>query len=461
LGLQVRHRSRYAGSRKIDVARLSFKWITRGGSRWAIADQIFVSGGNFATTLVFSRWLPPAEFGTFALINSVCLVANGFHSNLIICPLMVFGGSEAGKERRGYPAAALTLSSLLFPFWLMAILVAALYLHRGTVGLLAVLSVFAWQSQETTRRALFAVYRHRAAIWGDLISYPGQAALILLLMIKMRPTLSGAFAVMASTSLAAAWLQSRQVNAAAVSWQECVRVGGEFWQMGKWLLLSSAAGIAAAPLLPWLLNWARGRTAAAEFQAVMSVLNLTNPLVLSITAIVIPAVAGTLPSGDRLRDAGSIALRYVTQFELILVPFMLVILIWPRWVLTVFYGAGSPYAGQMLTLRIGALACALSIPLSVLQSVFAGKGKTRNNAILQTGGSLPALLGAPLFVWLAGVPGAMAAETINRGVKVTLGWHLLTRSRIHESAIVIPDVLVPSYDAETDKDLRSEYLLRS
>ena len=129
--------------------------------------------------------------------------------------------------------------------------------------------------------------------------------------------------------------------------------------------------------------------------------------------------------------------------------------------LTVFYGAGSPYAGQMLTLRIGALACALSIPLSVLQSVFAGKGKTRNNAILQTGGSLPALLGAPLFVWLAGVPGAMAAETINRGVKVTLGWHLLTRSRIHESAIVIPDVLVPSYDAETDKDLRSEYLLRS
>jgi O-antigen/teichoic acid export membrane protein len=443
------------------VKRLSFKWLTRGGSGWAIADQIFVSGGNFATTLVLSRWLPPAEFGTFALINSVCLVANGFHSNLIICPLMVFGGSEAGKQRRGYPTAALVLSSLLFPFWLMAILVAAFYLHRGTVGLLAVLSVFAWQSQETTRRALFAVHRHRKAIWGDLISYPGQAALMLVLMVKMPPTLGGAFAVMAITSFGAAWLQSREVNAAAVRWQECVRVGAEFWQMGKWLLLSSAAGIAAAPLLPWLLNWAHGRTAAAEFQAVMSVLNLTNPLVLSITAIVIPAVAGTVPAGDSRRDAWSVALRYVAQFELILAPFILVMLVWPRWILTVFYGATSPYAGQMLTLRIGALACALSIPLSVLQSVFAGKGKARNNAILQTGGSLPGLFGAPLLVWVAGVPGAMAAETMNRGVKVTLAWQLLTRSRIPERAIVLPDVLVASSKVSTEKDLQSEYLLRS
>jgi O-antigen/teichoic acid export membrane protein len=202
-------------------------------------------------------------------------------------------------------------------------------------------------------------------------------------------------------------------------------MGTEFWQLGKWLTISSAAGIAAAPLLPWLLNWSCGRTAAAEFQAVMSVLNLTNPLILSIPAIVIPAVAASVSAGGASLNPRSVALEYVAQFELILAPLMLAMLIWPRWILTLFYGAASPYTGQALTLRIGATACALSIPLSVLQSVFAGKGKTRNNAILQTGGSLPALLGAPLFIYAAGIPGAMLAETTNRTVKVVLAWLLL------------------------------------
>jgi hypothetical protein len=422
------------------LASLQRRWVFKGGSAWAVADQAFVSGGNFATTLVLSRWLAPSEFGTYALINSVCIVANGFHSNLIVCPLMVFGGAEAGKARRRYPAAALTLTSMLFPLWLIAIFVAAIYLHREATGLFAVLSVLAWQIQETTRRSLFAIHRHGSAIWGDLISYPGQALLILLMMMKTRGTLNMAFLAMAVTSLAAAALQSRQVRLTAASWQECTQAGRAFWNMARWLVLSSAAGIAASPLLPWLLNWARGRSAAAEFQAVMSVLNLTNPLVLSISGIVIPAVAAAVSASGPHYDTRRVVLRYVAQFELILAPFTLAMLLWPKALLAVFFGAASPYVGQSLTLRIGAIACLLSIPLSVLQCVFAAAGKARNNAILQTGGSLPALLGAPLLVYLAGVPGAMLAETTNRAIKTILGAHFLVqRHRLQPAASLAND----------------------
>ncbi|MGC2299628.1 MAG: hypothetical protein WA476_12555, partial [Acidobacteriaceae bacterium] len=358
-----------------------------------------MSAGNFATTLVLSRWLAPSEFGTFALINSLCIVANGFQSNLIICPLLVLGGCEAGKSSRTYPTVALVLTSLLFPFWLIAIFAASVYLHRETTCLLAMVSVIAWQFQETTRRGLFAVHRHSAAVWGDLISYPGQALLIALTM-EAHGTLNGAFIVMAATSAAAALLQGWQGGLVAVKWQECIQVGRKFWKLSKWLVLSSAAGIAASPLLPWLLNWAHGRSAAAGFQAVMSVLNLTNPLVLSITGIVIPAVAASVSAGDPLRNSLRVALRYVAQFELILAPLMLAMLLWPRWILTIFYGAASPYCAQSLTLRIGTLACVLIIPLTVFHSVFAAKGKTRNVAIFQAGGSLPALLGAVPIVSL-------------------------------------------------------------
>ena len=108
--------------------------------------------------LVLSRWLAPSEFGTFALINSLCIVANGFQSNLIICPLLVLGGCEASKRGRTYPTVALVLTSLLFPFWLIAMVAAAVYLHRETTCLLAMVSIIACQFQETTRRGLFAVH---------------------------------------------------------------------------------------------------------------------------------------------------------------------------------------------------------------------------------------------------------------------------------------------------------------
>ena len=63
-------------------------------SFWAIADQGIASAGNFATTLLLARALAPAEFGTFVLLNSACLVVLGFQGNLVSTPLVVLGASE-------------------------------------------------------------------------------------------------------------------------------------------------------------------------------------------------------------------------------------------------------------------------------------------------------------------------------------------------------------------------------
>lgn len=393
----------------------------RDGFSWAILDQILVSGGNFATTLVLSRWLTPLEFGTYALINSGIVVASGLHSNIIISPLVVFGGVERGQKKRTYPSVALALGTGLSPLWMVLLIGIAIYLHRVETGIYAVLAFTAWQYQETVRRGLFAVWRHRDAMWGDFISYPGQALVILALMRLGYRSLNTAFLVMAATSLAAALLQLWQSDLRRVSMKECQEIGQQFWRIAKWLVVSCLAGILSAPLLPWMINWSMGRSAVGAFQAVLSVMNLSNPFLLSISAVVIPAVAASKLTVLRT------VWRYTLQFELTLCPFLLVMLLWPHWVLGLMFGVHSPYVQYASALRIGALACALAVPLSVIQNAFAALEETRNNAIIQAGGSILGILCAVPIIHWGGVTGGVFAETFGRFLRLSWGAALLGR----------------------------------
>jgi O-antigen/teichoic acid export membrane protein len=247
------------------------------------------------------------------------------------------------------------------------------------------------------------------------LSYPGQALAIWVLMRTGHVSLNAAFAAMAATSLLAAVLQGRQTRLRLASREECFAIGLDFWRIARWLLLSSIASFASAPLLPWLLNLARGRSEVGAFQAVYSVMSLCNPLVMSIPAIIIPAVAA------RRRQGGRAVWQYTLLFETLLAPLLAAMLIWPRAVLAAMYGSGSPYCAQTFALRIGVAACALAVPLSAMQSVFTGQGKTRNNAVVQTAGSLLSLLFAPLLIFRLGVTGTLLVETASRAMKTAWG----------------------------------------
>ena len=394
---------------------------------WAMADQLVVSGGNFATTFVLMHLLPTASFGTYALINTVILVANGFHANMIICPLVVYGVQERDFPYRRYPTAALLFSSALFPVWLALIVATSVYLRQILPGFAAALAVLFWQFQETTRRTLFAVGQHRTALWGDIISYPMQAILIWVVMHFLHGQLGACFVVMAVTSFAAALLQAWQGRLQILSGASLLSIYNEFWTIAKWMILTSLAGFASAPLLPWLLNWARGREAVAAFQAILSIMNLTNPLVLSIPAIVIPAVAAGRYS---VRQA---FWRYTIQFELFMAPFLFFLFFFPRWALMHLCGNHPEYFEQTTALRIGVCACLLAVPLSVLQNLFAAIKQTRNNAIVQSIGVGCSLLIAPVLVYFAGIVGTIQAEVFARLLKTIGAGLLLQRIKLNSA----------------------------
>ncbi len=389
-------------------------------SFWAIADQGIASAGNFATTLLLARALAPAEFGTFVLLNSVCVVVLGFQENLVSTPLVVLGASEPPSRTKSHFTCALILTALLAPISALVVLPAAASLHRVETGMLALIYVLAWQLQDTSRRALVFGFRYGDAIWGDAINYLGQALLVGFLYLNKHTSLNRALTLMAITSLVAVALQSLQVGLARTTWSELRDSGIRFWKMGKWLALVSLLGVAEGPISPWLLNWFHGRESAARFQAVMNVWGLTNPVVNCIPAIVMPATAAFLLSHEGRTPKALIGLgmKYSAEFLLILAPVFIVLALWPHFILTLFYGRSSVYITQTLAVRIGILVFIVTVPMTVFDAIVTGSGRTRTTATVHAAGATASLVSSPPLIYSGGVCGAMFVEVVSRGVRL-------------------------------------------
>jgi O-antigen/teichoic acid export membrane protein len=67
-------------------------WGTRGA--YSILDQALVSGANFALSVLYARWLSPDQYGLFAILLAMLLVAAGFHNALILEPMSVLGATQ-------------------------------------------------------------------------------------------------------------------------------------------------------------------------------------------------------------------------------------------------------------------------------------------------------------------------------------------------------------------------------
>ena len=395
-------------------------------SFWAIADQGIASAGNFATTLLLARALAPAEFGTFVLLNSACLVVLGFQGNLVSTPLVVLGASGPPSRTKLHFTVALILTALLAPISALVVLPAAASLHRLETGMLALIYVLAWQLQDTSRRALVSGFRYKDALWGDVISYLGQALLVGFLFLSKHASLNRAFTLMAITSLVAVALQSWQVQLTPITWNELRNCGLQFWKLGKWLALVSLLSVAEGPISPWLLNWFHGRESAAQLQAVMNVLGLANPVVGSIPPVVIPATAAFLLLKENWKPGALIRLgmKYSGEFLLILAPVLIVLALWPRTVLMWFYGRNSAYTTQSIALQVGVIVTIIYIPMIVFGAVLTGAGRTKSMAAMHGAGAVASLVFSPPLIFAAGTVGAMLVEVLSRGAR--LFWAMRT-----------------------------------
>lgn len=398
---------------------------------WAIADQATVSLGNFATNLFLAKMLSPSEYGTFVLINGGCFLASALHNPVILSPMVVFSAGSGDLDTRRCGGGALLLTPLAaLPFAATALGV-SLVLHRPLAGLLTIGFMLAWQLQETTRRFLLSRFRYRNAIWGDGFSYIGQALLVVTLCWAHALTLERVLAFMAGTSALAAVGQALQGQLMRIGRRDLYQLAVRFWSFGKWLIVASLVSAAAGQLPLWVLAAYYSREQAAAFQALLNVLGVTHPILLSISAVVLPAAAAakTLqPQSSASAVARELGSHYIWQFELLLVPLLIACAIWPSFILRAFYGASSPYVHLTAALRVMVVAYALTVPAFVFMAILTGNAEPRSSAIMQIGAAIVAILAIVPGSILFGVIGAVAGDTLCRAAKVVISYVLLGRT---------------------------------
>lgn len=338
-----------------------------------MVDQGAVSAGNFATAILLARALVPAEYGIYALLFAVMLFMLNIHLAAVVYGLSLHGAPGTVSELRSLAGGSLVLTALLGTVLGAAAGAVAAIFRRAYLGPWILLALLFWLFQQTTRSALATHFRQREAVWGDALSYLGQAACMGWLFLDHRLTLVAAFQVMAATSAAAWLLQIGQLRLAPSDFQGALALVPRFWKFGRWAVLAKVAEAFIGQPLLWLLAL-QGMAAVASFQSVLNLLRLTNPLMFAIGSVVLPTVASAP------LEKPTAGMRAVRRYGLLgaaaLLPYYAVLFLIPAKVLRLFYGVGSAYVGLGMDLRIVILGSALLYAGHIFASYFYGLSKS-------------------------------------------------------------------------------------
>lgn len=392
---------------------------------WTLLDQGVVSLGTFLLSILLARHLAPAEYGVFALLLGMLLLAQVINSSLIFYPMSIRSAVLPALARPRLLGRSLVLLGLLgLPFILVT---AAGLAATGRTDLLLPLLIYfaAWQAQEALRRGLFAEFRHREALVGDIIGYFGPVLVVGVLLRHGPATLPEVFLSLSLASAAALVVTSLQIRADFRDLRALRATMFEFWSLGRWSLAHNLTGASRIQIVLFGLTALFGAAAAASFQAALNVINLANPVLLGLCNV-IPQTAA-----QKFREGYGVAWQAARPYALAgAVPILLgygALLLAPELVLRVVYGADSTYVDLVLPIRILAAGWLLGYAADMVCSYMHGVDAARLALLINALGAMSA---AALFVPLAkshGIAGSCVALAVSSLVRLIASQWILSR----------------------------------
>jgi O-antigen/teichoic acid export membrane protein len=393
------------------VARRLLRPETRR-SALAMADQGVASLGNFATNILLARALSREDYGTFGLILEGVLFFNAIQAALVTYPLSVKGATADAHHLGRYTTASLALTGAF------GMIIASVTLIAGAIGghfylaLCASAALVLWQTQETLRRAMISHLRYSQAVVGDAISYLGQGALVALLWWRGGVTLERVFLIVALTSAAGALVQIVQVKPRPVPLRRLAQHAIEFLTYGRWQALNNTTIIVTAMGYSWALAYFHGPAAVAELYAIAIILKLTNPLISGIGGLIV-AAAAKVHSSRGAREAWRVASRYAWIGAAVLVPYFVMLILFPTWSIRLVHGAHSIYADRANVLRLLVAAAAITYAASTVSAYLSAVHESNRTLRAQMLNVIVSLVvGIPLMIFgglVAGVVGLVLA----------------------------------------------------
>jgi O-antigen/teichoic acid export membrane protein len=375
---------------------------------WTLIDQGLVSLGAFLVNVQLARQLPAEQFGVFALLLGALLGLQLFTSSLLLYPMSVCLPVLRGIDRERLYAATVALVAMMWVPLCAALGLALAILGRPDLIPAALALLVCWQAQETMRRGLLAAFRHSSAVYGDTLAYFGQVAALLVLTRLGALTLENALYAMAAAYAAGAALQAIQQRLSLSELADLRKTALEFWSIGGWSLGNNLLALLRVQILPWILAAYGGTAAAAAFQAVLNVVNLTNPILLGLCNVIPQTAARAQQVGGNLEAWRSVRIYMLIGAPPTFAYYALVALV-PWLPLTVLYGASSPYAALSLPVQVLALGWAIGYFAEMICSYLHGVRRARLALVTNLLGVLALAAVAPNLIQSYGLFGACLA----------------------------------------------------
>ena len=352
---------------------------------------------------MLARLLRPEEYGTFSLLFLALFAINTCHTSLVVYPLTLRGASANARELGELAGAALAHTLLLSVPLAVLLSIVTFALHRLDLWAPMVLAMILWQIQEAARRTLLSALRSRDAILPDMTCFVGQA----LLLLCIRSTdLRVVFLVVAATSLVAAcW----QFSLARISLAHPLpRDYGRFaWRVGRFALAGNALNMISLQIPGWTLILLVSPAAVAGYQSLLNLVGISNPVIFSVSNLLIPAVARVASQG--VRDARRTVVHYGIRYAALLLPGFLLLFAFPQTVMRLVYGAASPYLGLAPLLRLFVLAFILQYLATVVGAYEGGMSRPRTYMWVQVVSTMILLTAGVLLIRTLGIAGAVDA----------------------------------------------------
>jgi O-antigen/teichoic acid export membrane protein len=398
-----------------------FSKLRESEAGWSLLDQAAVSGGNFLTTLVLARILSPANYGTFSLLFLSLYAINTCHASLVLYPLtlnVASGKEDTFKHLNGI--AFLHTLALSLPF--AAVLAGITFLlHRMNIWPFLALAMLGWQVQESARRTLLAGLRSRAAFLPDLVCYVGQG----LILLALRSThLVVIFLVMAATSLLAALWQFSVVRI-SLAQSFAIAPCRYAWKIGRFILAGNMLNMATLQVPSWTLALIFGPLSVAGYQSLLNLVGVANPIMFSVSNLLIPAVARGSLRGQA--EARRTMYHYGARYGLLLLPGFLILLAAPSVVMHLVYGARSAYLPLAPLLRPFVLAFTLQYLATVIGAYEGGMSRPKTYMWVQIAGTGMLVTAGVLLIYAYGIKGAVMGMLLASATRF-IAFALISRS---------------------------------
>jgi len=406
-------------------------WIRKGG--FAVLDQALFAGTNFVVNILLARWLPPEQYGAFAVTYSILLLLAAFHTAVLSEPMMVFGVGKYAEKFDKY------LGILLYGHWLitsamsLALGLCALFffkfgsqgMARALVGLSVALPfiLLLW----VVRRA---VYVHFRLYWASA----GSALYFMVMMFGVF-LLAKAGLLSPRTTLITMGLAGVTVSCGLmfVLQPQLRFVGGnptramvleDHWKYGSWNVLSVGFYWASGQILMILVPIFLGLHASAVIAAVINLFRPLNLLMQSTTLLALPALSGVVnrkvPTKFFMHKSKQLVLIYTTA------AFVYGMSMTSLSGLILHHLYAGKYDGYGILVFLFTLSYTASASVQSLVTVLKATGNTRSVlSIWVISALLVTLMAIPMMLaW--GIIGAISVVALSYFISASVAWRKIT-----------------------------------